>query len=260
MTKTKMLYVIMAITLASLALIMYANIATNPGGGGRSYDCNIDVKNISDEAAHDLAVVFKGEYSFAYTFDGYAAASFDTRSVTYNKDTDRTTIHWDAFDDFNDDKITKGEIVHVGWKFDGPKTDMVDAYWTDVNGDRIVIGPDESIIHNITTNWRRNTAGGFELNWANNYDRVSSISIGELHAVVSSTELPLGDLNTANTTLNSSLTPVPGGELITIAHGTEAFLAFPTPVQAGDVIVLRYSVSGPGASAEVLNYFQFVVE
>jgi hypothetical protein len=266
MKKMKMVFVVLAITIASLTLTTYAYIATtgggSVGGGGVTYHSNVDIQNLGPDA-YDLAVVFTGEHTFSRFFNGYTSNTtgkigwFAAPDVKYDKVTDTTTVHWQTFNDGTDNKIDNGQVIHVGWRFSGAKTKEIAMYWTDLSGNRIP----GSVVYNVNTDWTYNSGtGNVGLHWANMNQTATAIHVENLHAAVFSAEIDLANLNEENKELGTNLAPVPGGEDITIEHGAEAFLELRRTVAPGSAVVLRYKVTGAGSDGVIYNYFQFVVE
>jgi hypothetical protein len=292
MNKMKVFYVILAIAAVALCINIYAMVATDgtldvglapwtgpigggvglPGGGGdplgdeddpvEEYDCNIDLKNTGPEA-EDLAIVLSGKHTVEITWDGYHSNDegkigwFEDITKTYDDVADETTIHWQGFNDTGDNIINTGQIIHVGWYFDGKDSQIIDMYWTDGNGERI----EGSVFYSVDGDWKFFTSPGLlGIIFVNNQNTDTQISVQDIHYAYLSTKIDLGELNTENATLISTLQPVPGGENIDTPRGYQYTLALPAGAQVGTAVVLRYKVTGAGADANVLNFFQFVIQ
>jgi len=261
MKKNRVLFVIFAIAAMFLTVNVNARTAYQNGvyvGGGTTYGCNVDLKNLGPDA-YDLAAVLKGQCHTSNHYDGYHSGDkvgwFSSFTETYNSATDTTTLHWQVFSDGNDDMINNQQIIHVGWTTNC-SNDVKEMYWTDKAGNRIP----GSVVYNLNTNWTYRSNNHIAVSWANELNVAADITIRDVEFAVLATAVPLEDLNTENNGLNSSMNPLPGGQTLTIPKGKTAAIELPAPILPGAIIVLKYKVEGAGSDAVALNYAQMIVE
>ncbi len=235
-------------------LLVMAMISTL---GLLGYDVNKDLKNIGP-VAYDVAVHLKGHEDIVAHFDGYEEGDkighFDI--VNPGKDADgNSLLHWQGFRDGDNNAIDTNQIIHVGWSTKDGASSVYDMYWTDIDGRRIP----GNVIINVTPKWM-NTGGMVDVTWSNDFAHPSIINIRNLTFATLVAPVPLAELNTENTFLQSRFVSLPSAGNIQIAPGQEVTLRIPVPVPTGTALVLRYEVLGTGSDAEALDFVQFVVE
>jgi hypothetical protein len=225
--------------------------------GLQGYDVNKDLKNLGP-IAFDVAVVLNGHEDVIAHYDGYQSGSKHGHFSIYNpgKDADGNTIlHWQGFTDGDNNAIDNGQVIHVGWSTKDKSSKVIDMYWTNYQGRRIM----GNVIINITPGWVT-TDGMVDVTWRNDFVQPSIINIRNLHFTTTDMEIPLAELNAENNFLQNNLIAFPTGGDFDIAPGEEVTLRIPTVVLNGTALVLRYEVMGTGSDAEALDFVQFVVE
>ncbi len=164
-------------------------------------------------------------------------------------------MRWDNFNDGGNNLIDTGQIVHVGWSTADHASNVKDMFWTDATGMRIP----GSIVYNITSDWRYETATNiFSAVFTNDFvpDMLppEPVTISNCQFAVLSSPIPLELLNAENTDLQNLL--VPFGTPFTVAPGDSMVFPLQDPVPLGASVVLVYDVTGPNSSAAALDFVQ----
>lgn len=221
-------------------------------GTGLAFDVNKDLKNLAGPAL-GICVELCGSETITETFDGYGGGpykgTFGAPSVTTNA-AGNTVICWTGFKDGGNNVIDHGQVVHVGWSTADGNSRICDMYYTDGNGNRL---PD-SKIENITPKFPPVNPGPITVTWEN-FNSQHLVFIQQVSFVVVPAPLPLADLNILNESLNSLMTPLPGGSFA-LAPGQSLPMPLPA-VPPGGAIILRYQVSGPGSSTDAIDFVQW---
>lgn len=288
MKKSRILFVILAITISSMALIVYGMISTggNPlitdggilvdfhndpietdpheGGADEYYDCNIDIENLGPDA-YDLAVLMDGNHdtpdSYIYIGNPHNWPNpgyFDNTSIIYDSVQNTTTLHWQGFKDVNSNDIiiNTNQIIHIGWGYPGAEALVKDMWWTDKVGNRVP----GSVVHVINGKTYRISGGIIGINWRHDFNIDTAITIQDVNYAVLTDLIPLPNLNGQNVELAGALHPLHGGESLTVLPGKTVTLTIPEYVQPNAVVVLRYRVTGSGSMANVVNFIQHNVK
>lgn len=211
---------------------------------------NKDLINLGPATAYDVAVVLRGIHQLNWRFDGYSNLHFNnfTRSVNA---VGNTVLHWQNGNGV-DAPIPPGKLIHVGW-CTLKEHNIANMYWTDKNGNRIP----GSVVYNLTSR-RLYINGRLVLRFTNEFENGAPITISDLAVARVSTELPLDQLNRQNEALARLFEPVSGGTSFAVAPG-QTVEVLVDGVAAGQAVVLRYGVSGPGSNAQALDFVQFPV-
>jgi hypothetical protein len=218
------------------------------------YCVNKDLINLGP-TAYDLGVVLWGRQPITWHYDGYPSAHFNSYTpsfVGFN-----TRLHWQNVNGVNA-PIPTGSLVHVGW-CTPRRSNIYRMYWTDLFG-RPING---SVVYNITAHAIYITCWGLRVQWINQFspqfESGVPITIRNVSFAILPAPLPLADLNRENQVLNSQFQPLPGGETFTVEPGDTFDLPVPAGVP-GQVLVLRYSVTGDSASADAMDFVQIPIE
>lgn len=218
-----------------------------------AYDVNKDLKNLGPDA-HDIAIVLAGAETVTNTFDGYYLGH--QFGGTFTPPTQTTTptstiLHWQVFDDTDDNMINTGQTIHVGYSTQDHSSQITDMYWTDPAGNRIR----GSVVYNTTANYI--CAGGrCRLVFRHDFHATADIRIRNLAVAVLPSPVPLPDLNRFNTALNEALRPV--ASQFTLLPGQEVLIDVPGTVPPGSAVVAVYEVLADGSAAESLDHVQFI--
>lgn len=212
------------------------------------YCINKDLINLGP-TAYDIAVFITGTQPVTWHYDGYPAAHFNNFTVVPAAGNE--LLHWRNLNGANG-PIKLGDLVHVGWCTKKPNN-IVDMWWTNLSGGRV---PNSFVYQIAAHRWRNFTAFGVE--WQNQLQAANPAIISNVAYALSSTPFPLDQLNRENELLAERLVPLQGGASFSVPPG--ASVEFPIPEAApGQWIVLRYSVSGIGGTADSTDYVQFPV-
>ncbi|MBD3233425.1 MAG: T9SS type A sorting domain-containing protein [candidate division Zixibacteria bacterium] len=235
----------LTITIALMALLFAGTVF--------AYDVNKDLVN-KGPVADDIAVILSGSETVTNHYDGYSDGRFN--SFAHGPDGANTKLHWQNFNDNDNDRIDTGQLIHVGWSTSDHSSSVKDMYWTDETGQRIP----GSVVYNTTSGWTYEQ--GFVLiRFDNFFDPQQGpgqlpIDIIDVNFVPVPEPFPLAELNMRNEELNQMMVPVPGGEQITVGPGEEIVLElgdFPPDMS----IVLRYVVMAPESQADAIDFVQF---
>ncbi|GBC94757.1 hypothetical protein HRbin16_00542 [bacterium HR16] len=222
----------------------------------QSYDVNKDIRNLGPPA-HDFTVILSGSETVTSHYDGYSSGrfgSFATGPVGPN-----TAMRWDNFRDFDNNVIDTGQTFHIGWSTADHSSAVKDMYFTDATGRRIP----GSVVYNITSGWRYETASGtLWLTWENVFHpeegQPGTITIRNVHVAVLRNPVPLEELNRENRLLADRLQPLPGGEEFPVLP-TELVALQLQGIHPLDTIVVRYDVVTPEGLVQATDFVQFTV-
>jgi hypothetical protein len=240
----------------TLSLPVIASADINHGGGPPppSLDVNKDFTNLGP-GAYDLAIVLQGAETLTNHWDGYLSGDKvgwftapTTSTVGGN-----TVIHWQNFADGGNNVIDTNQTIHVGFSTADGTHKIVDIYWTDINGNRVP----GSVVYDVATG-QTYKSGRFDWTFANNFATAAPVSVTNIRYAVFSQPFPLGQLNSENTALASSLAPL-SADLV-LGPGEQRPVTVPVSVPAGSAVVIVYQTSAPGSGASLVNYVQTLAQ
>jgi hypothetical protein len=229
------------ITLVLTTFSTSASWATGP------IDFNADFTNTGTVPVYDIAVVLAGNETIDGTYNGEGKYPH-FRNFCQTSDGSTTTLHWQSpWNEAtgNPVPITPGTVVHVGYSTPDNTSEVIDAYWTDLDGGRI---PGNG----IAITWGHIDQAGVTI--SNSLSHRISISNLEYH--FSSTSWPLAGLVGANDELRATLQPLPGPGAVTLEPGQSVRFNFPSPVPAGYSAVVVFNEGGPESAAQALVFSQ----
>lgn len=232
----------------TLALLALVSLLTSPL---MAYDVNIDFRNTSGITVHDIGLELEGDETITRHFDGYWNIRFQDYQETHAGS--RTRLHWFNPVDMNTGQpttIPPNAIVHVGYSTADRDSVLLDAYWTDLAGNRI---PGAGIaVAKVDP-----LPGG--VRFTNRLNR--PITLSDLRYRVRSVPVLLDVLNLQNSELNSSLLPLPAPGAITLSPGQILHFSIPSATP-GSAVIIRANVTSPngGSSAFATQYVQGIVE
>lgn len=237
----KMLFVVLVVALVSISSV-------------QAYDVNKDLKNLGPDA-YDIAVILNGTETVTEHYDGYPLGYEKVgwfNQFSHGPENGNTKLHWQSFNDGTDNVINTDQVIHVGWSTNDHSSSVKDMYWTDKEGHRIA----GSIVFNITSGWAYEQNRVY-IHWEHIYEAPTVIEIRNVRFAILASPVPLANLNTENTQLNSQLVPLGGSSQIMVGPGQTVTRVLPIAVAPTSVVVLRYEVLGAGSDAESLDYIQF---
>ncbi|HET9229136.1 MAG TPA: hypothetical protein VFR31_20830 [Thermoanaerobaculia bacterium] len=211
---------------------------------------NKDLINLGP-TAYDLGVVITGAQPLTWRYDGYPNAKFT--KFTAVPAGPNTFLHWRNLNG-SDAPILLGDLIHVGWCVKNP-FNIVDMFWTTLAGGRVP----GSVVYNLTSGITFN-GGRRRLVLRHQFQTGNPMVVSNIHIAVASAPFPLAELNRENETLAAQFAPLPGGQSVSIPPGGTVEIDLPPYVTAGQHLVLRYSVDGPGNASQSLDFYQLPVE
>jgi hypothetical protein len=182
---------------------------------------NKDVRNETGMDAHGLKIVVSGQPEVLQNFDGVTNENHFGRFTT--EVIDGTTVLWwsEPLDPNGQARpIPDGEWVHIGYRLNLP-AEILEAYWTDENGDRIgdIGQPSQEVT--------RLPDGSFDLTITNDLRNGISVSFEVTGYASVGHEIPLAQLNASNPLFNN-LTPLGGaGGNTQLSSGLSESLTIP---------------------------------
>jgi hypothetical protein len=235
-------------------------VGGTPGGYLGAHPWNVDLVNRGPEA-RALQVVFGDQPNVEKIYQGHPDNDPNLehgqfQSVNRTLTNGRTYIDWTNFNDDDNDRIDPGQSVHVGAVVgSGPWVE--DFYYIDAAGRTgAVYDVGSDILYDPATASTRVTflnamqpPGGASL----------PIDVTDVRYLITSTQIPLEDLNDSNVALNSQLQPLPGGNALSVNFGQRILLDVPGPIPNGSSIVVRYRATAPGSSADVLHFLELTI-
>jgi hypothetical protein len=217
-------------------------------------DINCDITNVGTATAYDVAIVLAGMEQIGITYDGWPFhPDHRFRSFTKSYTGANTVLHWQScYDETKTPpvptSIPPGTTIHVGYTTADHTSTIIDFYWTDQNGGRILGG-------GIAI-----TGGHIDVNGVTFSNALRNlVSISNARFVILPQPRPLSDLTIRNDELMASLQPFPGPAGITLQPGESFSLPFPQPLPPGATAIVVYdtSSSAEGANAgRVTNFMQ----
>ena len=219
-----------------------------------AYDVNKDIKNLGP-AADDLAILLSGAETVTQTFDGYGPGGClpgHFGSVSNGPSGSNTLIHWQKFSDGVDTKINTGQTIHVGYSTSDHSSHILDAWWTDLQGNRI----SGSVVFNITSGWTYRTATRrFTLSFRNDFRAAAvPLVIRNIRVAVVTAPFPLAQLNRCNGALAAALQPIASG--FSLGPGQERIVELSQNVAPNAAVIAVYDVDGSGNGGFSTDYVQ----
>lgn len=223
---------------------------------------NKTLKNTSPTAAYDFALILKGNVlPLSWHQDGFIwpwpgpLQGFNSFSATLSGG--NTLLRWWNFVDGVNTQIDIGQEIHIGWGVFWPlKAEVVNAYWTDANGNPI----QGSYIKQVNAYGMTN---GIYWQWAVWHNTLAplgipdtAVTLRDVQFAVFDTLVPPDSLNSSNVALESAFQPMSSDTAIRLPYCQSVSLTFPTPILKTQWVVLKYKIEGPGSAAEVTDYVE----
>ncbi|HKI05382.1 MAG TPA: hypothetical protein VKK31_25605 [Thermoanaerobaculia bacterium] len=212
-------------------------------------DINTDLYNLGPATAYDVAIVLEGFEQIDSTYDGWWPyfANYHFRTFTKSYSGFNTVLHWEnPYDETQTPPvptaIPPGTTIHVGYSTVDNTSKIIDMYWTDKNGGRILGGGIAVVGGHI------DQAG---VTFSNTLS--GQISISNIRYALVPTAVELADLTVRNAELMATLQPLPGPGGVTLDRGQSFRVNFPQPVPAGWAAIVVYDTNGGTATGGTAN-------